>query len=599
MALFSNRHIKVIAGSVVIFVIFFVLMAQPSGMNSAAVNKPSRLDTSPDINTPETVPISDKAPYEQTKGKVSNLYGSDDAVDDVAPIKESTPKAPAAGGNKIQANKDKSESAEEGRLAEAHPDITTGSSSFANDEDDTSKLVADGSCSGKDEYVVMIDAGSTGSRVHIYSFDLCYSPPKLLNEEFKMLDPGLSSFDTDAVGAAKSLDPLLDLAMETVPKDKRSCTPVAVKATAGLRKLGTEKSEKILKEVRRHLEEDYPFAVVEGDGVSVMDGSDEGVYAWITTNYLLGNIGSAEELPTAAVFDLGGGSTQIVFEPKNGEKMLEGEHKYEIAFGGRKFTLYQYSHLGYGLMEARNKVNAYVLSNYLQEPGATALEPLTATELADKSMKAQVSIENPCIPPESEAENVYVTIDESTYLVTFVSPSKSETELLADGAGTQCRFIADNVLNKDLECASKSCSFNGIYQPSLLHQFEESNDMFIFSYFYDRLNPLGMPNSFTLSEMKEITKLVCSGSKFWSQSFSKESGIAELQKEPQWCLDLSYMVSLLHTGYDIPLEREVKTAKKINNNELGWCLGASLPLLEKDSAGWTCKVEDVTGSRDL
>ena len=44
-------------------------------------------------------------------------------------------------------------------------------------------------------------------------------------------------------------------------------------------------------EVRSHLEKDYPFAVVSEDGISIMDGKDEGVYAWVTANYLLGNIG--------------------------------------------------------------------------------------------------------------------------------------------------------------------------------------------------------------------------------------------------------------------------------------------------------------------
>ena len=36
------------------------------------------------------------------------------------------------------------------------------------------------------------------------------------------------------------------------------------------------------------------------------------------------------------------------------------------------------------------------------------------------------------------------------------------------------------------------------------------------------------------------------------------------------------MMALLHTGYEMPLSREVKIAKKIKNNELGWCLGARL-----------------------
>jgi Golgi nucleoside diphosphatase len=30
------------------------------------------------------------------------------------------------------------------------------------------------------------------------------------------------------------------------------------------------------------------------------------------------------------------------------------------------------------------------------------------------------------------------------------------------------------------------------------------------------------------------------------------------------------MMGLLHTGYEMPLSREVKIAKKIKNNELGW-----------------------------
>ena len=42
-----------------------------------------------------------------------------------------------------------------------------------------------------------------------------------------------------------------------------------------------------------------------------MKGEDEGVYAWITTNYLLGKIGGPDKTPTAAIFELGGGSTQM------------------------------------------------------------------------------------------------------------------------------------------------------------------------------------------------------------------------------------------------------------------------------------------------
>ncbi|WPK23177.1 hypothetical protein PUMCH_000405 [Australozyma saopauloensis] len=443
---------------------------------------------------------------------------------------------------------------------------------------------ANGACK-KTDYVVMIDAGSTGSRVHVYAFDTCVSPPVLLKEEFKMLKPGLSSFDTDTAGAAKSLDPLLKLALDTVPEDKQSCTPIAVKATAGLRLLGKTKSDAILKEVRQHLETDYPFAVVEGDGISIMDGSDEGVFAWITTNYLLGNIGTAEKTDTAAVFDLGGGSTQIVFEPDMGDtaQMTKGSHVYDFTFGGRKFTLYQFSHLGYGLMQGRNKINSLVVQSAIKD-GQALLKIITKAET--KTAKAEVTVKNPCMPPGVKASDVVVEISENEfYVVNFQGPSEA--------SGAQCRYLAEKVLNLETECTSKPCSFNGVYQPSLTKAFHQNSEMWVFSYFYDRTNPLGFPNSFSVEELKDLTKHVCAGETMWKDILLGDS-VKALQEEPHWCLDLSFITAMLHTGYNIPLHRELRTAKTIANNELGWCLGASLPLLDPKEGGWKCKVKKVS-----
>ncbi|SCU88010.1 LAMI_0D08394g1_1 [Lachancea mirantina] len=443
-------------------------------------------------------------------------------------------------------------------VADAVKDVTTNSGT-------TEK------CEKDHQYVVMVDAGSTGSRVHVYEFDVCTQPPTLIEETFDMLKPGLSSYDTDATGAAKSLDPLLQKAMDVIPKNQRKCSPVAVKATAGLRKLGDAKSEKILAAVRSHLEKDFPFPVVDGKGVSVMDGEDEGVYAWITANYLLGNIGAGFKLPTTAIFDLGGGSTQIVFEPtfKGNEKMAEGEHAYDLTFGGENYKLYQFSHLGYGLMEGRNKINALLVETAIAE-GLMSKTDRVAT------------LTSPCLPPGVTAEDEKVVLqDSSKYTITFNGPSEP--------AGAQCRYLAEKILNKDAKCSVQPCSFNGVHQPSLVRTFKESNDLYVFSYFYDRTQPLGLPSSFTLRELTDLARAVCNGETVWKSVFSGvEGSVSELKKEPQWCLDLSFEVALLHTGYDIPLQRELKTAQTIAGNELGWCLGASLPLI--NSSDWKCKI---------
>ncbi|KAH8668169.1 nucleoside phosphatase family-domain-containing protein [Tricladium varicosporioides] len=415
------------------------------------------------------------------------------------------------------------------------------------------------------QYALMIDAGSTGSRIHVYKFNNCGSTPELENEVFKMTEKkkggaGLSSYGDDAEGAAKSLDMLMAVAMESVPEKLKGCTPVAVKATAGLRLLGPEKSQKILDAVRTRLETEYPFPVVskEENGVAIMDGSDEGVYAWITTNFLLGNIGGPDKTKTAAVFDLGGGSTQVVFEPtfKMPAKMEEGDHKYKLDFGGRQFELYQHSHLGYGLMSARESIHRALI------------EDIHTTKPTDNAWTTQPVV-HPCIAP-GMTKTIDVKLSKGhvlgdTLSVNMTGPSSP--------APAQCRKLAEKILFKEKECKVLPCSFNGVHQPSLEKTFSQE-DVYTFSYFFDRTEPLGMPESFTLKELHRLTDQVCGGVSSWDVFENVPKAMEELAGRPEHCLDLNFMVALLHTGYEMPIDREVKIAKKIKGNELGWCLGA-------------------------
>lgn len=314
-----------------------------------------------------------------------------------------------------------------------------------------------------------------------------------------------------------------------------------------------------------------------------MKGEDEGVYAWITTNYLLGKIGGPDKTPTAATFELGGGSTQIVFEPTfkgahNGglpEKLADGDHKYELKFGGREFTLYQHSHLGYGLMSARKAVHRLVVENMHKA------SPSSMTWLDSP-------IRNPCLAPNT-SRTVEVVLPEGHALGPKVTV---QMEGPRDALPAQCRALAEGILHKDAKCDLAPCSFNGIHQPSLEKTFARE-DVYIFSYFYERTQPLGMPESFTLREMHDLTATVCAGEKSWEAFAGIEGALDDLNDRPEWCLDLNFMGALLHTGYEMPMDREVKIAKQIKGKELGWCLGASLPLLGKES-GWQCRIKEVS-----
>ncbi|KAK4457764.1 putative guanosine-diphosphatase [Cladorrhinum samala] len=441
------------------------------------------------------------------------------------------------------------------------------------------------------QFVSMIDAGSTGSRIHVYKFNNCGPAPELEDEVlFKMTkkiegqSSGLSAFKDDPEAAAKSLDILLDAAMEVIPDRLKPCSPIAVKATAGLRLIGPEKSQKILDAVRLRIQTKYPFPLVskEQNGVAIMDGSDEGVYAWITTNYLLGKIGGPDHSPTAAVFDLGGGSTQIVFEPtfegltSGGmpDKLAEGDHKYALDFGGRKFNLYQHSHLGYGLMSAREAILATLVDDIYEE---------------NKDDKSWISkpVVNPCYSAGM--------VKEAKVVLPAGHALGKEIKLNMTGpqwaAPAQCRSLAERILKKEAACKLAPCSFNGVHQPSMAKTFARE-DIYFLSYFYDRTQPLGMPESFTLREMADLTNRVCGGEKEWDVFHSVHGALDELSDRPEHCMDLNFMLALTHTGYEMPIDREVRIAKQIKGNELGWCLGASLPLLSQNS-GWKCKIAEV------
>ncbi|KAI0304320.1 nucleoside phosphatase family-domain-containing protein [Multifurca ochricompacta] len=424
------------------------------------------------------------------------------------------------------------------------------------------------------QYALMIDAGSTGSRIHIYKFNNCGSSPVYEYEKFVQKNPGLSAYAGRPGDAAQSLDSLLDTAVRTVPEALHHCTPVAVKATAGLRLLGAPQAAEILDAVRERLSTMYPFPLVPEDPVAIMDGRDEGVYAWVTANYLMDTI-RADSLKTAvpyAVLDLGGASTQIVFEPvfdsaKSDAALREGEHKYELKFGGKEHVLYQHSYLGYGLMRARKGVHRLV--NFMASTRTTAVG---------------AEIGNPCLARETRrvVEVEVAGSPATTQNVTMVGGDIGSFEA--------CNRIMQLVMAKDAICEVKPCSFDGVYQPSLLDTFPNGK-ILLLSYFYDRINPLLPPSTsrpLTIASIADLATDVCLGQPSWEKRWGdNKQAMEELLDRPEYCLDLTFMHALLRLGYEFDDGRTIEIGKRIDGTELGWALGAAIAMV--GGVELTCK----------
>lgn len=310
------------------------------------------------------------------------------------------------------------------------------------------------------QYAIMIDAGSTGSRIHVYKFNYCKASPELEFEHFDHIEPGLSSYKADAQGAAHSLRPLLDKALDIVPQPLQACTPLQLKATAGLRLLGPEQSGAIIQAVRHMIESSYPFPIADlvdnhdkatKNGIEIMDGRDEGVFAWITVNYLMNLIGSGGNKKTAAVMDLGGGSTQIVFQPQlqASSPMHPGEHVYELKnFENSSFTLYQKSYLGYGLKQARESINSLTAFLHL------STNPQAAQHAGDVSAWDKFSPQTMFVPSPCYAAGA-----QKTAKVSLGKFKTSDITMVGTSGGFRaCQRLVEVTMNKDAECHIAPCS---------------------------------------------------------------------------------------------------------------------------------------------
>eukprot|EP01052_Picozoa_sp_SAG31_P008785 SAG31_NODE_450_length_15512_cov_5.788555_4_plen_170_part_00 len=104
------------------------------------------------------------------------------------------------------------------------------------------------------KYGCMLDAGSSGSRIHVYKFNtLDDGSLRLLDETFVQVKPGLSAFAETPEKAAESLQPLIEVAREKIPAQHWADAPIALYATAGLRLIDPEASKAILHFVERLL----------------------------------------------------------------------------------------------------------------------------------------------------------------------------------------------------------------------------------------------------------------------------------------------------------------------------------------------------------
>jgi len=411
-------------------------------------------------------------------------------------------------------------------------------------------------------YTVVFDAGSTGNRVHIFKFQDSPTGPKLLNEVFHAEKPGFRDVAVDAQKAADLLDPLLVTTLNSVPLRARASTKLTLRATAGLRLLpeGADAAQAIMDAVKIKLQ--ATAFVVPDQFVTILDGSDEGAYGWIAVNYLLAKLGKVPG-ETAAVVDLGGGSSQIMYAVES-EVANGAPDGYVRSMGGSgaNYDVYVKSFKGYGIMAARAKI--------LQ-----LADPITGT--------------HPCVPAGFEGG-----CESKCY---GLSPGESyRAKAREEGADFDaCLTSVRAALMADGECDAPPCSFGGAWTTP------RSTTLYGMSYLYERAEQSGAmiaPDDASAPVPITPAAYAAAGAKVCRTHVDKimaEFPEAEEQHFPYLCLDIAYAYALLTDGFGLEASEEMMLVNKIKYHgqevEAAWALGDAIAVMEEQNAEMEARTE--------
>ncbi|XP_044748742.1 ectonucleoside triphosphate diphosphohydrolase 5 isoform X2 [Coccinella septempunctata] len=389
----------------------------------------------------------------------------------------------------------------------------------------------------KPVYAVVIDAGSTGSRVLAFTFHESYIGSHLVldKELFKYNKEGLSSFAENPEDGAKSIESLLEEAKNEIPQKHWTNTSLLLKATAGLRLLPTDKAEKLLHSVR-NLFKKVPF-LTRKDSVEIMDGTDEGIYSWFTVNFLLGRI-NGNPANTVAALDLGGGSTQVTFAALAPSSLKHRDRIHLASSPTGNIPVYTHSFLGLGLKAARKAILTYGQDNTSNITSECVNHIINGHKFKYGSEVYYVS---------GPQWNYLTMVDESVgYLTSSEVP----------------------IVNMD-KCLPIIKSFiqNNSKPPEEL----PNKIIFAFSYYFDKAAEAGLIDPYTggrieLEDFKNAATEACR---------------TPNTEQPFLCLDLSFIWILLQDGLGLQLKTPINLFKKINGHEISWALGAAYDLLKQ------------------
>ena len=395
------------------------------------------------------------------------------------------------------------------------------------------------------QWSLVIDAGSSGTRMRIFRYDVIdgnddlptieqFLPENPTDQDKLVVTPGLSSFTENRTAAIDQIQGLVSEAARWVPESEKKNTFIRLGATAGLRLVSIRDQNYLIDAVVSVLS-DCPFQFISGDA-RVLSGEEEATFGWLSANYIAGRF-QDDNLDTVGLMDLGGASTQIAFEPK--DQIMEEQFSTKV--GAKIYRIYATSYLKYGNDQFKQLVAKEIIR--LPNGGSgTSSDPYTT----------------PC-----QCNNFT-----ESYVV---GTDSQETYFTGTGDWDACRNITKHLLYPATPCffedPSTDCAINGKYMVDVSGTFLGISSLF---YTVNGLGLVGWGSSASVS----LDTIEATGREWCLEASNANSS----SHAPDYCRNSAYIVSLLHDayGFDMADNTTVTYTRKLNGFDVDWTLGMVL-----------------------
>ena len=431
------------------------------------------------------------------------------------------------------------------------------------------------------KHVIIIDAGSTGTRCHVfrvaatssvttttYGKDASVTPKLILPTKSFKTTPGLSARALDPSGIDAALRPLLNFARESVPMENWKETQIHLMATAGLRHIEQHLSESIIDACRETLRES-PFSFEKDEWASVLPGTKEASYGWTAVNYAF-NALSPEKTPkeTYGVLELGGASMQVTYAVPHAtaKNVVQKKHKETVRVGNSVKHLYASSLLGLGHEAARAEYHAMLRREY------------------------ETTGEKPNNPCTNRGWTPQTTVQHGEALAVGAGPSKPT------GNFTACYAITKKLLGlaeNTKDCPRTPCGMRKEHLPPFDGKFLATENFHYTAEFFK------LGTTTTIRDFQRAGEKLCAES--WGdvvkKRFRKDQKKWEEIDLSKYCFSAAFIVAMLKDGMLLPEDLQFTVGNNVGRYNVDWAMGAAINIISSKIAAASILTPDNSVGR--